>query len=455
MTLTPGAVSRIQSTSRADVESTVADLRRYFSRSQWLADNNRYARDTVGKVREDFHSTGTFTTRKQQNLSHYIAASGTIHCIDGWGFLGTSLSALLRGDSYTAVHMAYYAELRAAMSGLASDGICVLNKQHASITRPNIAEKLPGSTATHEFAWLALQEWAGKPSVANLMAETITPFLIPLREWFASLPGNYKLQPVARKWVRKWGLDLRRMADNSRGDRQARNDVSYRPTMLLGQTPVDAGSAVRFVRALWRYCEPVGSSKFERLDRLLLRATVRAVFEGRSGNTASSANAEFRAFVDQLVDAQNFPSARGVSEAKDFLKSDPQSEPENILHIAALPITNHPHSHLGVIARAFLLLRISTGIIDYTLGQAGVSNSELSFWKDSLNTGRGISPDGAIPDPATDLWTDIAEALADIESFPTDAANDATYAKLRAEYERPIVQLTGLEAIPMWAIGSV
>lgn len=453
--LTPGAISRIRSTSRNDVESTVADLRRYFSRSQWLADNNRYARDAVEKFRDDFLPTGSFTSRKQQNLSHYIAASATIHCIDGWGFLGTSLSALLRGDSYTAVHMAYYAELRAAMSGLASDGICVLKNKHASIIGPNVADRLPGSAPTHEFAWLALQEWAGKPSVADLMAETITPFLIPLREWFASLPGNYKLQPVAQQWVKKWGLDLRRMADNTRGDRQARNDVSYRPTMLLGQAPVDAASAVRFVRALWGHCEPVGSSKFEQLDRLLLRASVRAVFEGRNGNAASSANPEFQAFVDRLVDAQNFPAARAADEAKAFLKSDPKSEPENILHIASLPITDHPHAHLGVIARAFLLSRISTGIIDYTLAQAGVTSSDLSFWKRNLNASRGVSPDGVVPDPATDLWADIAVALEDIESFPTDTANDATYAKLRSEYERPIVQLTGLEAIPMWAIGTV
>lgn len=45
-------------------------------------------------------------------VGEYVAASLPGHCIDGWAYLGRSLSACLHGDAGTARHLAYYAEPR-------------------------------------------------------------------------------------------------------------------------------------------------------------------------------------------------------------------------------------------------------------------------------------------------------------------------------------------------------
>lgn len=63
-----------------------------------------------------------------------MAASVIVHCFDGWSYLGRALEAEMAGDPQTAVHLGYYAELRAAMSVLASDEIGVFRNKHAVFT---------------------------------------------------------------------------------------------------------------------------------------------------------------------------------------------------------------------------------------------------------------------------------------------------------------------------------
>ena len=66
-------------------------------------------------------------------LSEYIGISAPVHSMDGWSFLGRSIHCLSRGDPYIAVHLAYYAELRAALAILAAQGIGVFSYPHCVI----------------------------------------------------------------------------------------------------------------------------------------------------------------------------------------------------------------------------------------------------------------------------------------------------------------------------------
>ena len=59
----------------------------------------------------------------EPHFREYVAASAPTHLIDGWSYLARAIDALLRGDAPAAVHLGYYAELRAAMSLLAGGGI--------------------------------------------------------------------------------------------------------------------------------------------------------------------------------------------------------------------------------------------------------------------------------------------------------------------------------------------
>src|ERR1700722_668599 len=119
MPLSAANQSVIHKLSRSDVEKTLAGLRRFTRGSMWIGKNNRYSTDTIGKIKNDVRSNRI----NVRNLSQYIVASCLLHSTDGWSYLGKAILALMRGDPHRSRHLAYYAELRAAMSILASEGI--------------------------------------------------------------------------------------------------------------------------------------------------------------------------------------------------------------------------------------------------------------------------------------------------------------------------------------------
>src|SRR5205085_2086646 len=67
-------------------------------------------------------------------LADYLALSTWSHAFDGWRYLSKSALSLLRGARSVALHMAYYAELRAALSILAGAGIGIVDYNHFGLT---------------------------------------------------------------------------------------------------------------------------------------------------------------------------------------------------------------------------------------------------------------------------------------------------------------------------------
>ena len=454
MNLSAGAWQRVQNTKRDYVEQTTSDLRRYFARSLWLAPNNRYRSDTTRKVDEDFVQSGAFTPIKQANLAHYIASSAQMHCIDGWSYLASAISTLLRGDSFAAVHLAYYAELRAAMAIMATDGVGVLNYRHCALVGPNKAAELQGRMGTHPFAWESLQKWSEKTAAGDIISESITPFGIPLEAWFSTLPGSYTFQPLARSWIRTWGVDLMRLAHPEKGDRHARNEASYRPTGLSANRPVSAQDAIRVAGQFWEMCEPVGSSKFEKLDRRLLRSSVKAFFNGRNQIPASESNEDYRTFVTSLVGAQSIGSDKYRLEIVEYLTATEDGGVEDIVHLAKAKISHPDLGHLGVISRAFLLLRLASGTVDTTLRIAGVREDDLRFWKNALMSERGIGDPDSPPEEMGDFWKDVDDGLIDIRDR-LKSGQDLTLSSMRPEFDDALFKLAGFDAVPLWAIARV
>src|SRR5689334_737896 len=132
--------------SRENVETTFSGMRRFICESQWIGSSNRYGADTIQRIQSDNKKN---RVREPRQLSQYIAASTLLHCADGWSYLGRAFTALLGGDSSRAIHLAYYAELRAAMSLLATEGIGVFSNAHFFIDAPNSAKLMQTRSGTH------------------------------------------------------------------------------------------------------------------------------------------------------------------------------------------------------------------------------------------------------------------------------------------------------------------
>src|SRR5271168_3372640 len=114
----------LRKASSEPIQTTLASLKRHFKRGQWIGLSNRYRENTITKLKADVLPGASINI---PHLAQYVAASCPLHCADGWSLLGRALDCHARRDADSARHFAYYAELRAAISLLASQGIAVFD----------------------------------------------------------------------------------------------------------------------------------------------------------------------------------------------------------------------------------------------------------------------------------------------------------------------------------------
>jgi hypothetical protein len=240
----------IQALKRKDVENTLSTLQIFTPEKRWIGSRNRYAVDTISRIKTEV-AAGSLT--KPHQLAQYIAASSVLHCTDGWSYLGKAISCLLRGDPHRARHLAYYAELRAAMSLLAASGVGVLNNRHFVIDAPNSVAKLIDQSGTHDFAWNCLEYWSTQPASGDIFASIVRPHGRALDDWLTPLGGGHVIAPQAKDWFLKWGMDLAL----PREDKNARNESSYRPDGMPDSWCLDTATTLEFARDVWVALEPI------------------------------------------------------------------------------------------------------------------------------------------------------------------------------------------------------
>src|SRR4051812_31586529 len=105
--------------SRSGVEAAAACLTQFLRDSRWLGKTNVYGVAASEKLYRDSKAK---RAPKGRNLGQYVAASAPLHALDGWAYVARSLDAAFMGDPDAARHLAYYAELRAALALLAAAG---------------------------------------------------------------------------------------------------------------------------------------------------------------------------------------------------------------------------------------------------------------------------------------------------------------------------------------------
>ena len=162
------------------------------------------------------------TKERERNLAQYIAASVALHANDGWSYLGRSVSCLLAGDTHRALHLAYYAELRASMSLLAGAGIGIFDKKHFIVPTTNSTANFGLGHSTHVIAWLALFDgrmpgrdapwWALIFNRANQAIDNVLPSLA-----VAAIPAQSVGAAAAQRAARSAEHGDRRSAVPARG----------------------------------------------------------------------------------------------------------------------------------------------------------------------------------------------------------------------------------------------
>jgi len=435
----------IASASAAAIETRGDAVRGYLEGHQrWLGSNNVYRNDPVSVLKATLLAGGTVNSK---HLGEYVAASAPIHVIEGWNYLGRALQSHLSGSADTCRHLAYYAELRAAMALLATQGIGIFNQHHFTIDAAGDAHRLT-KNGTHVATWLYLEKWAALASAVQLLGEILRGEGHSLRDWIAALPMAVALPPLAANSLLQFGLDLRRMAE----DRAARNEASYRPSMLL-PTAIGAGAAVDFAADFVDLLEPQGPSTFEKLDTHFLRRALEAAFRSATNNSARQAPAQFRTAmrhaVDALIDDQPRRDAMWGFLTRQTL---PQDAPL-LFEASQDALPKDQRHHLQVMCRAALLLRISTGAVGRFFTRSGLSLGSCEVWWRPIGEMRGLWSTMPETHELSDLWVDIAGGIADIQDWRVNAP-DPSYRDVMDEISVPLARVSALEALCLVGISS-
>lgn len=367
--------------------------------------------------------------------SQYIAASTITHLHDAWSYFGRALNAVLNNDTFTARHLAYYAELRAANSLLATEGIGVFDKEHFYVdnsgnhhlfTRQN---GNPNELGTHTMVWLALDCWSTQPKAKTLLEKIIIINGIDLSTWI----GNYKASnwgQLTNEIFKKVGIDLQMMAH----DREIRNSVSYAPSELNDVSLLSPKDNYEFVFEIWNLLEPSGTGSFNQLDKLILKQTLQLIDVKDHRTNFKKQRKERSIMIDKTLDNSTL-----AHEYLNFLSNNDQ----NIVISKASKIYPNvsdslldPENHLQVLGRTLLLLRLATGSVQLLLKDASINFTDIDFWVKKIIQQNGLCLDSDINSIVPEeLWNDMSDiALDDVRLNLNSGINDFNEMKKDLSY---------------------
>lgn len=333
-----------------------------------------------------------------------LAVSAPNHCIDGWGFSARAMSGLLSGDAHGARHLAYYGQLRSALSILANVGVGIFNRINFAVDSAGGIHKLDQRgdlMGTHAAVWAALREWVTAPKTARVFLEMIRIRGTSLKECVELIWPGVALNTVAARLVAAWGVDLKR----GKSEHGFRNQSSYAPQLLM---PVTAPTKdmLSFIDGVWRHLEPSGGASFDSIDRFLLRSVFWEQHYAMTGNR-DYATGPIVARYDQLPHA-----IRSIASLA-FLTGEQEAALPDLFARAIDPVGGP----LEMTARTVLLCRVATAFThtNFTEAGVGVTQGALRPWLNELAEIRGFWPPNApLADPV-ELWADVELALLELD----------------------------------------
>lgn len=392
----------IQSADRAHLASALSRVLP-LSNHTWFPRGNRYVPSASARVEQE---SNVVAPGNAQDFVQYLASSSFTHCADAWGYVGRAIDGILRGDLPGAVHLVYYAELRAAISLLASEGIFVGNMDHFVVdsTGPQEFKRQGGGRAgTHKFAWQALHAWTDGPRAQALFGEVVRPGGETFANWVAPLTSN-AARAVIGELFKLMSLDLVEFDQ----DHRRRNTASYNPGRL---DPMDlsVGATRDLVTEVWTALEPGPGSAFPALDDALLPDLLHSIFD------AVKPRAAWKDWVEQLAPTSQNGTAL-LAKLQASTGGTSSAGLMGAMYNSASSDTD-PRSFLRpMLARTVLLLRLATGSAISLLRESGQTAAAVRPWIDSLATARGLWPNVGTLDDPHDLWADIELALDEARS---------------------------------------
>lgn len=463
--LSPSELARLRlalhDSSRASILSALWDVKGNFVSKEWLGSRNKYVESPFTKIKEDIDNSKSISHKQ---LREYIGASAILHCKDGWEYFSNAVSSILKGNSSNSIHFSYYAELRASLSFLSSDGIGVFNGYNIFVDQNDKCDFINDRTTTgkinrrqtHEFVWHAINEWSNEPAKSSRILEVIRVSGKSLKQWLAAaemLSGSPLVNTLTKDWLHEWSLDLAILNE----DHNFRNIVSYNPQGVRHSKIYDSSirKEMDFIITKWQLTTPSISEKFQILDYYLLREALEKFYDVKYVRTGSSSRPSWKKYYSDIMSNLGL-SVSSNSSLINFLLRKSYRTLSPIFSEAKKGYIDDRGAYrpLGILARAFLLLRLATASIEDLLNESNITKSDLEFWWREIGIKKGLWETGTEPNQFSDLWADINTAIIDYNNFKTANAQSYELKKLQDHNGFRSDRLTQFHRAYLWGIMS-
>ena len=385
------------------------------------------------------HFTSFRNAFSDDEIIEVLAATAPHHCMDGWAYLSRAFASLLAGDAHATRHLAYYAQLRAALAILHSHGVGIFNSINFAVDRSGQIRRLDDNqgrgAGTHIAAWELLENWSAEPDVARAFMECIQFRRIPLSDCIDAIWPSSQSAPLVSAIIHAWGVDLRRSAD----EHGWRNVSSY-CAHAFNPAASDFTPRLELLRDIWHCLEPDGRGGYPTLDRHLLRNLLDVMKRERVKTEVQ--RHRWLSGLEAL-----HPEIRSLA-SPEFLN---RSLDEFDLPVIAIAVDNPPGDVHAMVCRALLLLRTATSTVRTAFIDAGFEplHASLRPWFDLIGAARGFWPLDEQPDNIEDLWDDVGFAVSDLSQRVFDLTDQFA---LLDSLPSQTIYLSQAERACMWGV---
>nr|AMK59629.1 hypothetical protein ZZM4_0149 [uncultured bacterium UPO78] len=419
-----------------------------FASDSFLASSNGY-QVGVGQSVKNLFSAAPGPLAAPE-LVESIAVSAILHLYDGWSYLAQGLRATFRTDDAIARHLAYYGELRAAFSILASSGVGIFSSTHVVVDTAENVHKF-SNQSTHKVAWSALEAWGKAPYSGALIGREVQAFGRDMADWIMAFQGTSTPSLIGADWVESWGIDLSTFSS----DKTTRNEVTYGVDFDHSKVCLTPKTIEPWLRELWLSSEPGGAS-FELLDRYLVRSTLEGIYNTKFKDPSHTPAQSTESLREKMLEAC-LAIGLDSDEIVDFFIRDTCEEDLLVMKLArARSSVQDPLQYQEVMSRTYLLLRLATASVSSLLRQASLSADDLGFWwvKTSEISGLWDSALGlTTAEEVKDLWADTSLSLDEFsECIAGNPASADSWFFFNANISKDLESLSRVEKVALWGI---
>lgn len=449
------------------IEIVFGELLNNLNSTRFLSPNNYLKSSTVKTLEKQFKKK---PKKRKKFLSkytlEYMSASALLHNIDAWTYFGHGISAILKGDEQTARHLFYYSELRASMSFLATQGIGVFSGRHIAATKKKktllINEVIPaipaspGVTAapekqniqgTHEFAWEAFDHYMRSDLNLTKVFDNYLVEGLSINFWLEKFNVNSSFRlSITRNFLKKLSFDI----DHFSKDREARNEVSYRPSGISGLVNFELKSSMTDINNIWTFSQPDNKKGEIKLDFILLSELLQMAFKEThpSGFSHTRAKNQYNSRIERMLDDIGIAGNRKKELTEIFFTN----YPDLFMAMSFTDITKQTFNR-GMLYRAFIFIRLSNAFCNRLIKETpAIDKNVLEFWWKPLGLHFGLWDYLNEPTEFADLWQDFEDIKTPILNIINAASTVYTNAFWRENADLGF-KLSTCPRIGFWGLG--